>query len=67
MAAGLARLIKETGWDLLVTLDKDAPWGEFVVYLDNDMIFSRIEQGKRPEPLDIIPAIRTRLFGSTGA
>jgi hypothetical protein len=65
VAAGLARLIEETGWNLSVALDKEAPWGEFAVYLDDDMIFSRLEQGERPDPLDIIPAIRTRLFGET--
>ncbi len=62
MAAGLARLIEETGWDLSVELDKEAPRGEFAVYLDNERIFSRLEWGKLPDPLDIIPAIRTRLF-----
>ena len=44
-------------------LDKEAPRGEFAVYLDDDRIFSLLERGKLPEPLDVIPAIRTRLFG----
>jgi hypothetical protein len=58
-------LIEQTGWDLTVNLDKEAPPGEFAVYLDEKMIFSRYEQGKLPVPEDIILAIRTRLFGET--
>ena len=44
-------------------LDKEAPRGEFAVYLDDERIFSRNELGRLPEPLEVIPAIRTRLFG----
>ena len=62
MAAGLARLIEDTGWDLSVELDKDSPSGEFAVYLDDERIFSRFEQGSLPEPLEIVPVIRARLF-----
>jgi selT/selW/selH-like putative selenoprotein len=62
VAAGLARLIEDTGWDLSVELDKTSPSGEFTVYLDDERIFSRFEQGRLPEPLEIIPAIRARLF-----
>lgn len=44
-------------------LDKQAPRSEFAVYLDGEMIFSRLERGRLPEPLDIIPVIRSRCFG----
>lgn len=49
----------------MVELDKDAPPGEFAVYLDDELIFSRYAQGKLPDPLDVIPLIQTRLFGYT--
>jgi len=48
-----------------VELDRKAPAGEFAVYLDDEMIFSRYEQGKLPDPLDIIATIRTRLVSDT--
>ena len=61
-ASGLARLIEDTGWDLSVKLDEDAPSGEFAVYLDDERFFSQRERGRLPELLEIIPAIRSRLF-----
>jgi hypothetical protein len=63
VAAGLARLIEETGWSVSVVLDKEAPRGEFAVYLDEARIFSRFEVGRMPVPEDIIPVIQARLFG----
>ncbi len=63
IAAGLARLIQQTGWDVVVEFDKEAPLGEFAVYLDNELVFSRLQERRLPPPDDIVPAIRTRLFG----
>ena len=62
LASDLARLIEDTGWDLTVGLDGNDTGGEFAIYLDDKRIFSLLERGKLPEPLEIIPAIRTRLF-----
>jgi len=64
VAAGLARLIEETGWDVSVQLDKESPPGEFAVYLDEEQIFSRYLAGRMPDPQDIIPVLHTRLFGA---
>lgn len=63
IAAGLARTIQQTGWDLAVILDKDAELGEFAVFLDDEKVFSRLEQRRLPDPADIIPLIQSRLFG----
>lgn len=48
-------------------LDKEAPAGEFAVYLDAERIFSRYEQGKFPEAQDILSAIQVRLDLGGGA
>jgi predicted Rdx family selenoprotein len=56
-------LIEQTEWEVTVELDMKAPSGEFAVFLDDERIFSRLEEGKLPDPLVIIPAIRARLFG----
>lgn len=58
-------MIEQKEWDLSVELDQKAPRGEFAVFLDDEMIFSRYEQGKLPDSLDIIPIIYRRLFGAT--
>lgn len=64
VAAGLARSIQQTGWDVVVEFDKDAPLGEFAVFLDSEMIFSRLLQGRMPETADIMPVLKARLFGA---
>jgi hypothetical protein len=48
-----------------VQLDKEAPRGEFAVFLDEELIFSRFEVGRMPEPQDIIPVLQARLFGES--
>jgi selT/selW/selH-like putative selenoprotein len=58
-------LIEQTGWDLTVNLDKEAPRGEFAVYLDDAVLFSRYEQGRLPVPEEIVQALRIRLFGES--
>jgi hypothetical protein len=62
VAAGLARLIEETGWSVSVQLDQEAPRGEFAVYLDEERIFSRFEAGRMPDPQDIIPVLQSRIM-----
>lgn len=59
-------MIEQTEGDVSVELDKQAPRSEFAVYLDGEIIFSRLERGRMPEPLDIIPAIRARRQGTSG-
>ena len=64
-AAGLARLVEETGWNVTVQLDKEGPRGEFAVFLDEELVFSRFAVGRMPEAQDIIPALQARLFGGS--
>jgi len=47
-----------------VLLDREAPRGEFAVYLDEERIFSRIAVGRMPELDDIVPIVHLRLFGA---
>jgi selT/selW/selH-like putative selenoprotein len=63
VAASLARLIEGTGWTVTTELDKEAPAGEFAVFLDGERVFSRMEERRLPDPQEIIEVIRTRLFG----
>jgi hypothetical protein len=48
-----------------VQLDKEAPRGEFAVFLEDQLIFSRFAVGRMPEPEDIIPVLQARLSQET--
>jgi len=61
-AASLARAIQQTGWDVAVELDQKAPLGEFAVYLDEDLVFSRYQAQRLPDSTDILPLLKERLF-----
>lgn len=45
-------------------LDKEAPRGEFAVYLNDERIFSRLEKGRLPDPQELIQQLRLRIFGT---
>lgn len=49
---------------MTVSLEKNAPLGEFAVYVDEEQVFSRLEKRSLPDPTDIIiMLIQSRLFG----
>ena len=44
--------------------ENNAPLGEFAVYVDEEQVFSRLEQRSLPYPTDIVMQIQSRLFGT---
>ena len=49
---------------MTVSLEKNAPLGEFAVYVDEEQVFSRLEKRSLPDPTDIVMQIQSRLFGN---
>ena len=47
-----------------MSLENNAPLGEFAVYVDEEQVFSRLEQRSLPDPTDIVMQIQSRLFGN---
>ncbi|MCM0082145.1 Rdx family protein [Geomonas sp. Red32] len=62
-AAGLARAIQQTGWDVVVDFDKEAEWGDFNVYIGHERVFCRQEKGRVPDASEILPLLEARLSG----
>ncbi|GFO56484.1 hypothetical protein GMSM_34910 [Geomonas sp. Red276] len=65
-AAGLARAIQQTGWDVIVEFDKEAEWGAFDVYIGQERVFCRQEKGRVPDASEILPMLEARLSGGEG-
>lgn len=63
VAANLAGVLEQTGWELTVEFGKEVPPGEFAIYQGDKMIFSRHRRGKMLDCLDNIPTAQTGLYG----
>ena len=63
--ARLARVLEQIGLELSVEFDKEAPSGEFTVYLGNEPISSGHEREKRPDHLGIACKIQASISSDT--